>query len=320
MTLRAVAGLLSPDEGRIKLDGRTVFDTAAGIDIPAQYRGVGYVPQQLALFPHLTARQNVEYGLSGQSGDSNRARSAELFALLDMEGYEDRLPSQLSGGQQQRVALARALAPGPRVLLLDEPFSALDADLRRTLRKELVRLMDRFGLTVLFVTHDLAEGYNVADQLVVYDLGRTIDAGPRERVYQAPATRRVAELTGFRNILPGTVRAADGNRAQVEIDGMVITTRAHNLPVGTAVAVSVRPEQILLLRERDGAHGEENVVRGHIVEESAHGNSHTLSFALDSGMHLEVELPAHPYEVLQVAERKEWWLGLRRDSLHVMPD
>ena len=319
MTLRCIAGLARPDSGRIALGGRPVFDATTKLDEPPQRRMVGYVPQNLALFPHLTARENIEYGLVGMSKDQRRTRSSELVELLELDGLGEHLPSQLSGGQQQRVALARALAPGARVLLLDEPFSALDSSLRRTLRRELLHLKEQLALTVIFVTHDLAEAYNVADQMVVYDAGRTIDSGHRERIYSAPAGRRVAELIEYGNILSGIVMPGEVG-LRVELGGLAVHASGDPLPAGTPVAVAIRPEQVLLLRHEGGAGPGETHVFGRIVDDVDHGKSHTLVFRTDGGLRLEAEVPARPYEVLDVANHREWWLGLRRENLHVMVD
>jgi ABC-type Fe3+/spermidine/putrescine transport system ATPase subunit len=280
---------------------------------------VGYVPQQLALFPHLTAAENISYGLLGSRRATRDARVRELVDLLGLDGLESRLPAQLSGGQQQRVALARALAREPRLLLLDEPFSALDSAIRKPLRRELVKLKERLGLTVLFVTHDLREAYNLADRLVVYDAGRTLDHGPRDRVYNAPASSRVADLIEFRNILQGRVVASEGGGLNVDIGGTTVRTRQFQFAPGDAVNVAIRPEQVLLVRHDRGAGIGSTHLRARIIEESAHGASHTLLLETDSGLHLEAEMPAHPYEVLNVAVQKDWWIGLRQESLHVMP-
>jgi molybdate transport system ATP-binding protein len=319
LSLAAVAGLVRPDEGRIEIAGRPVFDAAQGIDLPPQQRMIGYVPQQLALFPHMTAAENISYGLLGFTRDAREARVAELVGLLGLEGLEGRLPAHLSGGQQQRVALARALAPQPRLLLLDEPFSALDSAIRKPLRRELLELKERLGLTVLFVTHDLREAYNLADRLVVYDGGRTLDHGARDRVYHAPAGRRVAELIEYRNVLPGRVVAGEGGGLNVEVGGTVIRTREFDFQPGDRVDVGIRPEQVLLVRHERGAGVATTHLRGHIVEETAHGASHTLLLETEAGLKLEAEMPAHPYEVLNIAAQKEWWIGLRRESMHVMP-
>ncbi|MEX2031295.1 MAG: ATP-binding cassette domain-containing protein, partial [Dehalococcoidia bacterium] len=187
VTLQAVAGLVRPDSGRIVLGGQPLFDATRGIDLSPQDRGVGYVVQELALFPHLSVAENVAFGARGSRAD-RRARTAPLLSRLGLEGFADRMPASLSGGQQQRVALARALARDVPLLLLDEPFSALDESLRRTLRAELLRLRADLGLTVVFVTHDLREAHLLADRLAVFDQGRILQFDRRDEVFRHPAS------------------------------------------------------------------------------------------------------------------------------------
>jgi molybdate transport system ATP-binding protein len=157
LTLRAVAGVFTPDAGRIVLDGEPLFDSERGIDLPPQARRVGYVPQQYALFPHLDVQENIGFGLRGVSAEERRRRVGELLELVDLAGMEKRRPRHLSGGQQQRVALARALIVKPRILLLDEPFSALDSGIRQPLRLSLLELQHTLGFRALLVTHDPAD-------------------------------------------------------------------------------------------------------------------------------------------------------------------
>src|SRR5262249_18077886 len=183
LTMQAIAGTFLPDTGRIVIDGQTVYDSTQQINRPPQARHIGYVPQQYALFPHLTAKENVSFGLTQLSRREREQRVSELFELFDLHGLERRRPRQLSGGQQQRVALARALAVQPRLLLLDEPFAALDASLRGALRQELAQVQERSGITTLIVTHDLADAFALGQRVIVYDGGRVIQQGTREEVF-----------------------------------------------------------------------------------------------------------------------------------------
>jgi molybdenum ABC transporter ATP-binding protein len=194
LTLRCIAGLTRPDAGRIEVAGRTLFDSATGIDLPARDRRVGYVFQQYALFPHLTVERNVAYGLHALPRAARRPRAAELLNLVGLAGFGDRSPSGLSGGQQQRVAIARALAGDPRILLLDEPFAALDAMVRVRLRAELRELHRRTGIPMLLVSHDLAEIRHLADHLVLLEDGRVLASGDLTRVLRDPANERAAAL------------------------------------------------------------------------------------------------------------------------------
>jgi molybdate transport system ATP-binding protein len=178
LTLRSIAGLASPAEGRILLSERLLFDASLGVDLPPRERRVGYVFQQYALFPHLSVEQNIAFGLQALPKVDRAVRVADLLELIGLEGLEHRGPAQLSGGQQQRVALARALAPGPDLLLLDEPFAAVDRRVRRRLRLELRRIHEATATPMLLVTHDLADVRQLADTLIVLDRGRLVSAGP----------------------------------------------------------------------------------------------------------------------------------------------
>jgi molybdate transport system ATP-binding protein len=177
LTLRAIAGALRPDAGRLVLDGEALFDAERGIDLPPQARRVGYVPQQYALFPHLDVVGNVGFGLPARGGPEARARIAELLHLVDLTGLERHKPRQLSGGQQQRVALARALILRPRLLLLDEPFAALDATIRAEVRRGLLDLQRRLGFRALLVTHD-PEDAALAGQTFTFKDGRIVMGTP----------------------------------------------------------------------------------------------------------------------------------------------
>jgi molybdate transport system ATP-binding protein len=320
VTLQLIAGLLRPAVGRIAVEGRTVFDSASGLNLPPQERNVGYVVQDLALFPHMTAADNVAFGIP--RGRDRGVRSRELLSMLGLEGMERRFPRTLSGGQQQRVALARALARDARLLLLDEPFSALDESLRASLRRELLRLREELGLTIIFVTHDLREAHLLADQLAVFDAGRILQIGPREAVFRHPASRRVAELTGVANVFAGRLTASHSECVDVEVDGLPLRCRkppgSLEFVPGSAVDVAIRAERVNL--RRPGAAGEGNVFRARIVEEFAYGATHTLHLqAVDAGPKVEVEIASRPYEVLGVAGQKEWAIELPADDLHVMP-
>jgi molybdate transport system ATP-binding protein len=194
LTLRCLAGLERVESGRIVLGERVLLDATAGIDVPARHRRIGYVFQQYALFPHLSVATNVGFGLHALSRAEREARVRELLALVGLEGYEARRPRELSGGEQQRIALVRALATHPELLLLDEPFAALDERVRRRLRAELRRVHDTTGTPMLLVTHDLAEVRQLSDWVVLYSSGRVLQAGPTTEVLASPASEEAAEL------------------------------------------------------------------------------------------------------------------------------
>lgn len=238
--LRCVAGFERPDAGVITVGDRAVV--SADTYLPAYARRVGVVPQESALFPHLTVAQNIGFGLVGNRRRGRRARVRELLGLVGLVGLGDRRPDQLSGGQQQRVALARALAPEPELVLLDEPFSALDARLRAELREEVRDLLRSIGSTVLFVTHDQAEAMSLSDRLVVLRAGRVVGAGDPRTVYDRPADADLGRFLGDAVVLPGQItRGAEGIRVACAL-GDLDVGRWHG--TDGPCRVLVRPEQI----------------------------------------------------------------------------
>jgi ABC-type sulfate/molybdate transport systems ATPase subunit len=314
LTLAAVAGLRRPDGGRIAIGGRAVFDSARGLDVPPQHRGAGYVVQHLALFPHLTVAENIAYGLHALPRPERARRVADLLDLFSLGGLEARLPANISGGQQQRVALARALARPASVLLLDEPFSALDEALRRDLRLELTRIRGEYGVPLIFVTHDLREAHLLGDRIAVLDHGAVLQCDTRDAVFQHPASRRVAELMGVTNIFRG-LAAADG---LVEVAGLRLHA-GHTCSPGV-VDVAIRAERCNLRRLDPSAALPENCYVATITQDFAFGNTHTLRLQPDGlGPAIEVEVASRPYEVLGVASRRQWVVELPAADLHVMP-
>jgi putative spermidine/putrescine transport system ATP-binding protein len=253
--LRMIAGLEQPTEGRVYLDGEDITDR------PPHVRDIGMVFQTLALFPHLSVSGNVGYGMRirGLDGGRARARVEELLQLVSLEGMGDRRISQLSGGQRQRVATARALALEPRLFLLDEPLSALDANLREQLQVELRLLQQKLGITTIMVTHDQREAMTMSDLVVVMDAGRVEQVGPPLDVYRRPATAFVARFIGSTNLLrgqalpSGRVRVADG---ELEVEAGVSAFD------GDQVLISVRPEEAHL--SAGGAEGP-NAIAGTVV-------------------------------------------------------
>ena len=201
MTLKCIAGIEKPDEGVIELDGRTLYDSAKGINLPPQARRVGYLFQNYALFPNMTVRQNILCGLNREKDRAvKQRRLREMLKMMQLEGFEERKPAQLSGGQQQRVALARILVSDPQILLLDEPFSALDGHLRDSIKVEMRDLLERFGRAVLMVTHDRNEAYNMSREIAVMDDGRLLTIQPTKSLFADPGSIQAAILTGCKNI------------------------------------------------------------------------------------------------------------------------
>ena len=200
MTLRCVAGIEKPDRGRIILDGRTLFDSERGINLSPQERNVGLMFQHYALFPHMTVKQNILCGMKGRKGPETERRAAELMEAFGLTNLAERRPSQISGGQQQRTALARILAGDPELLMLDEPFSALDSHLRFQTEREVRQVIRRFGKTVLLVSHNRDEIYRMADRVAIFREGQIERQDTREALFRDPGTRAGCMLTGCKNL------------------------------------------------------------------------------------------------------------------------
>jgi iron(III) transport system ATP-binding protein len=249
-TLRMIAGFEQPDAGSIRLRGRDITH------LPPEQRGIGFVFQDYALFPHLTVLDNVRFGLRGMTRSQAKARAAEMLALVGLEAFARRRPHELSGGQQQRVALARTLAVAPPLVLLDEPFSNLDAAMRVETRQEVRRLLRKTGSAAILVTHDQEEALALADRIAVMDGGRVTQIGTPDDIYRNPATVFVASFIGRSNIVTGT---ANGMDAETSFGRLPLSRAANG-----SVSLAVRPEQIML--EPDPA-GSASVVgreyRGH---------------------------------------------------------
>ncbi len=322
LTLEAIAGLLTPREGRIELHDQVVFDSASGINVPPQRRNLGYLVQSYALFPHLTVAQNIAYGIGHLSRAERRARVEEIAGMFGLQDLLDRRPARISGGQAQRVALARALVRQPRVLLLDEPFAAVDSSIRRTLRRELRQLAQRLDLSVVMVTHDLTEAYNVGDRLAVIDSGRVLQAGPRDEVFHRPATARAAELLGVQNIVPGRIVGGDRDHVHVATALGMVAAQAETRPATDHVQLAIRAEQIILERPDRASTDRENRFRVTIIDEAAFGFSHTLvvrvNDAAPAAPNLEIDVPAHPYQVLDVPARRDWRIHIPPEAVHVI--
>jgi iron(III) transport system ATP-binding protein len=234
--LRLVAGFLVPDAGRIRLGGRLVAD--ARTFVPPERRGVGMVFQDYALFPHLSVRQNVAFGLVRLPAADRDRRLAETLSMVGLTRLAERHPHELSGGEQQRVALARAIAPRPIVILLDEPFSSLDAGLRQQVRSDVCGILRESGVSAVFVTHDQDEALDLGDRIAVMNAGRLEQCGRPETVFAAPASRFVAEFLGRTDFLPGQV-TPEGILTEI---GLLAQPVAH--APGTAVEVAFRPDDV----------------------------------------------------------------------------
>ena len=284
--LRCVAGLLQPDAGRIAVGGAEITK------VPAHKRNVGVVFQNYALFPHLTVAENIGFGLRAQGVAKRDAapRVAEALRLVRMEAHADKPVTSLSGGQQQRVAVARALVVRPALLLLDEPFSALDRKLRETMQVELKQLLREVGITAIFVTHDQEEALVVSDRIAVMNAGRIEQLADPATLYGRPASLYVLDFVGQSTRLSG--RVAEAGAGMVTIATALGQVRAAgNFVTGSSVVVAVRPEAIRM----DAAHeAEMNQIEARVADISFLGSRTQLIFDVAEPDHAVVELPRLP--------------------------
>lgn len=364
LTLQSIAGLFSLDTAHITLDEMVWQDSATGIYLPPQQRHVGYVPQNYALFPHLTVEQNIAFGLKARNERARRAerrqyerqRVRELIDLMQLGGLERQRPAQLSGGQQQRVALARALATNPRLLLLDEPFSSLDAAVRETLREEMRAFHERVHVPILLVTHDAAEARMLADTIVVIQQGRVLQAGPPDQVFRSPRTRTVATLVGMRTCWRGEVvdvRSVRGNAPIVSVRvgseatehvGMPLVgiRGGHGATSGSLALSASIPSNISIVKGQTlelGIRTDELrlfVQHEHLRTESEHDESlmalvpaevmhiqpksiaHNVSVALETGQTLDIPMLAREIHALNISPGTKVTVGIPAGAVHVL--
>lgn len=278
--LRAIAGFHNPIQGSITLDGKPLV--APGINLAPEKREVGMVFQDYALFPHLTVIDNVAFGIQSLKPEKREQICAELLQLVKLDGLEERFIHELSGGQQQRVALARALAPSPKLLLLDEPLSNLDTELRRALAIELRDILKARNISALMVTHDQQEAFAFADKLGVVHQGAIEQWDTPHNIYHQPKTRYVARFIGQGVLLPGIARSHDSIECEL---GLLKNHESHSWSEGTSLDVLIRPDDII-----EDPH---SAIRGTIVGKLFAGTSTIYTLKLATGAHVASALPSH---------------------------
>jgi iron(III) transport system ATP-binding protein len=309
--LRAIAGFVRPEAGLVRLDGQTL--TGPGVWVEPEDRGVGIVFQDYALFPHLSVADNVGFGLRAPavSGSQRQARVRRMLDLVGLSSLAGRFTHELSGGQQQRVALARALAPSPRLLLLDEPFSNLDPDLRERLAMELREILNEAGTTALLVTHDQYEAFAMADVVGVMQSGAIAQWDSPYRLYHRPGSREVADFVGMGSFLPGKLHQRDGlAEIRFELGVLPIRNRSDQALAGASAALDGAVS--ILLRPDDVIHDDESPLQAQVVRKAFRGAQFLYTLRLPSGAQLLALVPSHHNHAL--GER----IGIRFDADHVV--
>jgi molybdate transport system ATP-binding protein len=327
MTLQLIAGLMEPDAGFIRSNGSIFFDKISGINIPPQQRSFGYVFQDRVLFPHMTVRENIAYGLKGNSREERNTRVSDMIRLFRLEGLENKPPSEISGGQKQRVALARALIERPKALLLDEPFTALDSSLRFEMRKLLQEVRNKFDIPVVLVTHDFDDAYLLGNHILIYIDGRVEQVGERDDIFQKPRSRRVAQFLGLKNLFHVKITRKDErlHRLILEVDGLQFSMSADSrrgpVEVGMEVDLYVRPDEIMIIREgkpvKDSLR--QNIFEGEIVDIVNKGRYHLVYFQTNERkIPFEISIPNYTLRNLDLSVGKLVKIALREESLWVM--
>jgi molybdate transport system ATP-binding protein len=311
--LDCVSGLLVPDEGHISLDGEVFFDGVEKVSLPASKRKIAYVFQSLALFPHLSAEENVAYGVSGVSASERNKRMALILGAFHIEGMRKRKPRELSGGEKQRVALARSLVTQPRVLLLDEPLTGLDSGLRQSILQDL-------RIPILYVTHNREEVDAIGERVVALVNGRVRETGLPRNVLDAPRAAALAQAAGFENLLSARVtehRENDGVM-HVELDApdCGLEVPLGSVRLGEMVQVAIRAGDILLATESPRALSARNVLQGSV--ESLETRGVLVVVEVRAGVRFTVHVTPGAARSLQLATGRRVWLVLKTHSCHVV--
>lgn len=326
-TLQCIAGLQTPDSGMIRFDGEVIFEAQGGrtrCNVPVHRRRVGYVFQEYALFPHMTVRQNIVYGARRLPNAQQRVE--EMLKRMRLEGLGDRYPQELSGGQQQRVAIARALMIQPRVLLLDEPFSALDGAVREQLREDILRTQQEMKLSIVYVTHSLEDAFSMGHRLAVINEGRLEQIGGIHEVFHHPWTPDVARILGTTNVFEGRVERTTAEATFIAWRGVTLEVLPQPLRESARVMFYIRPEDVkILYPDRPLSEAvRHNILQGVVVRNVPHGTMHTLFFKSpdltgEREYDLEVRYPNRAYQSLSLQVGSRIQVALRKDAIHVLP-
>ena len=321
--LDCVAGLATPDAGRISIAERVLFDANTSVQVPVARRGVGYVLQDLALFPHLTVEQNTEYGLAHLPRSARKQRATAMLQEFRIDHLRQQLPAKISGGERQRVALARALVTDPCILLLDEPLAALDASTKARIIDDLRRWNQVHRIPILYVTHSREEVMALGERVLVMDQGRIIAQGTPHEVLRAPLQETVAQLAGFENIFDAIVESVHEDRGTMTCrlpgetgSSVLLETPLIRAEAGSRLRVGIRAGDILLAIAKPVGLSARNVIAGRLV--SLERRDMIISARVDCGVEMEVYLTLAARDALQLEAEREVWLVIKTHSCHLM--
>jgi molybdate transport system ATP-binding protein len=319
--LDCIAGLTDPDQGRIALGGEQLYDSDGKRNVPAWKRHIGYVLQDLALFPHLTAEENVAYGLRQFGAAERRARSREMLEAFRIDRLRERRPAQISGGERQRVALARTLVTEPRALLLDEPLAALDRPTRSSIVEDLRRWNQRYRIPILFVTHSVEEVFALGEEVIVLEAGKIVAQGQPRDVIDAPRLETVAQLAGFENIFDATVLAGHEDRGtmtcRIGTASLDLETPMIRAEAGSQVRIGIRAGDIMLATESPRGLSARNILPGAIQKLESRAGM-ISAFVNCSGAEFEVHLTLAAREALSLSSGKNVWVVIKTHSCHLL--
>jgi molybdate transport system ATP-binding protein len=315
--LRCLAGLERPEEGSIRFGDEIWFEAQKRIFTPPQKRGLGFVPQDYALFPHLSVARNVGYGLNHLGSAERRARLSETIQWLELQGLEQRRPAQLSGGQRQRVALARALVRRPRLLLLDEPLSALDGPTRVRLQGDLRQLLKHLGIPSVLVTHERTEALALGDQLIVIDAGRVVQRGPVHEVFSQPANLTVAGIVAMETVQPARVLDSVNGLTSVRVGEAQLISLASSLTPGSEVYVCIRAEDVTLVKGQPTQSSPRNCLP--VVVKDLVTEGPVVRISLEAGFPLTAMLTKQACEELTLTRGDEMTALIKAPQIHLIP-
>jgi molybdate transport system ATP-binding protein len=314
--LRSVAGLAAPDEGKIAIGERIVFDRAGGVDVEPARRRAGYVFQHLALFPHLTVAGNIGYGLAGVSRPDRDARVAAIAESFRIERLLHRRPGEISGGERQRVGLARSLVTSPDVLLLDEPLSALDLATQSRIIEDLRKWNDAREIPILYVTHSQREVFALGERVLVLLNGSVIADGPPQDVMNAPSHEGVAQLAGFENLLDAVVAARDPETGvmtcRLKSAGIELETPIADMAIGASIRVAIRAGDIMIATERPHGVSARNILAGTVWSVSRQGAA--VLVRVDMGTMIDVHVTPTASDELDLRPGRAVWVVVKTHS------